>query len=113
VKVDVRSARPAGTPFVVDGTLYRPAQDCSRTYGGRVTINRVLILTPLAFREEPFAFVDPDPEGPYPDGLHTLSQVGNVTLIDGKRTLFVPVEFRRVLLKKLASMFKRSRTSTH
>src|ERR1700733_4882014 len=113
VKIDIRSARPAGTPFVVDGTLYRPAQDCSRTYGGRVTINRVLILTPLAFREEPFAFVDPDPEGPYPDGLHTLSQVGNVTLIDGKRTLFVPVEFRRVLLKKLASMFKRSRTSTH
>jgi hypothetical protein len=113
VKVDVRSARPAGTPFVVDGTLYRPAQDCSRTYGGRVTINRVLTLTPLAFREEPFAFVDPDTEGPYPDGLHTLSQVGNVTLIDGKRTLFVPVEFRRLLLKKLVSMFKPSRTATH
>ncbi|MFX8406684.1 hypothetical protein ABTL65_19795, partial [Acinetobacter baumannii] len=27
VKIDVRSARPAGTPFVVDGVLYRPAQD--------------------------------------------------------------------------------------
>jgi DNA-binding transcriptional regulator/RsmH inhibitor MraZ len=32
-----------------------------------------------------------------------------VTLIDGKRFIFVPAEFRRVLLKKLASAFKRSR----
>jgi hypothetical protein len=113
VKIDVRSARPGGTPFVVDGTLYRPAQDCSRTYGGRITINRVLTLNPLAFREEPFAFVEPDAAGPYPDGLHTLSQVGNVTLIDGKRVLFVPAQFRRVLLKKLASVFKRSRIPAH
>ena len=113
VKIDVRSARPGGTPFVVDGTLYRPAQDCSRTYGGRITINRVLTLNPLAFREEPFAFVEPEAAGPYPDGLHTLSQVGNVTLIDGKRVLFVPAQFRRVLLKKLASVFKRSRIPAH
>ncbi len=56
VKTDIRSARPAGTPFVVDGTLYRPAQDCSQTYGGRVIINRVVTLSPLAFREEAFAF---------------------------------------------------------
>ncbi len=29
VKADLCSSRPAGRPFVVDGTLYRPAQDCS------------------------------------------------------------------------------------
>jgi hypothetical protein len=111
VKVDIRSARPAGAPFVQDGVLYRPAQDCARTYGARVIINRVLALTPLAFREEPFAAVDPERAGPYPSGLHTLSQAGNVTLIDGKRFIFVPAEFRRVLLKKLAAVFKRSRQS--
>jgi len=111
VKVDIRSARPAGTPFVEGGVLYRPAQDCSRTYGGRVIINRVLTLTPLAFREEAFVPVDPDHASPYPSGLHTLSQVGNATLIDGKRLLFVPIEFRRVLLKKLSSAFNRSRSS--
>ncbi len=27
VKTDARSARPGGTPFVVDGVLYRPGQD--------------------------------------------------------------------------------------
>jgi hypothetical protein len=113
VKIDVRSARPAGTPFVVDGSLYRPAQDCSRTYGGRVIINRVHTLTPIAFREEAFAYVDPDPAGPYPEGLHTLSRVGNATLIDGKREIFIPAEFSRVLMKKVTSLLNRPRAATH
>ena len=53
VKIDVRSSRPAGTPFVRDGVLYRPAQDCSRGYGGAVVINRVVRLDETAFVEEP------------------------------------------------------------
>jgi len=97
VKTDARSARPAGTPFVHEGVLYRPAQDCSRVYGGRVVINRVTCLTPTAFAEEPVAMVEPDPCGPFPAGLHTLSGVGDVTLIDGKRTAFIPTEFRLAL----------------
>lgn len=109
VKVDIRSARPAGTPFVHDGFLYRPAQDCAATYGARVMINRVLTLTPHEFREEEAVAVEPERAGPYPSGLHTLSQVGEATLIDGKRFIFVPAEFRRVLLKKLGAAFRISR----
>jgi len=56
--------------------------------------------------------VDPDRAGPYPSGLHTLSQVGEATLIDGKRFIFVPAEFRRVLRKKLSSAFRISRKAT-
>jgi hypothetical protein len=97
VKIDVRSARPGGTPFVVDGQLYRPAQDCSSTYGARIVINRVLALSPTEFCEEVAATVNPDPRGPYPAGLHTLSKFGARTLIDGKRSIFVPAEFLRVL----------------
>ncbi len=33
VKCDVRGSRPAGTPFVHGGELYRPAQDGSKRYG--------------------------------------------------------------------------------
>jgi hypothetical protein len=77
--------------------LYRPAQDCSNTYGARVVLNRVLVLTPGAFCEEAAATVDPDPKGRYPGGLHTLSKLGNQTLIDGKRSVFVAAEFFRVL----------------
>ena len=88
VKFDARSARPGGTPFVVDGVLYRPAQDCSRRYGGSVVVNRIDELTPTAFREVPVAGVRP--RAPYPDGLHTLSAAGARTLIDGNAFRFAP-----------------------
>ncbi|MGA8905849.1 MAG: hypothetical protein WB661_12670 [Candidatus Bathyarchaeia archaeon] len=85
VKIDIRSARPAGTPFIHKGYLIRPAQDCSRAYGGSIVLNRVTRLTTTEFREEPIARVEADPEGSFPDGLHTLSAVRGFTLIDGKR----------------------------
>ena len=110
VKTDVCSARPAGTPFVSEGVLYRPAQDSSVTYGSRVVINRVHTLTTTAFREEPVAFVEPDVNGPYPDGLHTLSAVGGMTLIDGKRLQLAPAEFGRVMGRML---MRRVRKLTH
>jgi hypothetical protein len=109
VKMDVRSARPGGTPFYEDGVLYRPAQDCSATYGGRIIINRVLTLTPTDFREEQAATVEPDPAGPYPSGLHTLSRVGGDTLIDGKRVIFSPPEFQRVFALYLGRLWRRLR----
>jgi hypothetical protein len=111
VKVDVRSARPGGTVFIRDGVLYRPAQDCSRTYGGRIVINRVITLTPTTFAEEFAAAVDPEAAGPYPCGLHTLSAVGNVTLIDGKRIRFVPAQFARTLRSWLNRLRRRRGSS--
>jgi hypothetical protein len=90
VKLDVRSSRPAGTPFELDGVLYRPSQDSSRRYGGRVVINRIEVLTPDAFAESPVAAVDPFAADGYPDGLHTLSAVGPRTLVDGNRVHFSP-----------------------
>ena len=78
-----------------EGVLYRPAQDCSTTYGRRIVVNRVLELTPEQFREETAAAFEPDKTGPFPAGLHTLSAVADYTLIDGKRFLFVPHEFLR------------------
>jgi hypothetical protein len=101
VKTDVRSSRPAGSPFVHEGQLYRPAQDCSRTYGGAVAINRVLRLTPTEFAEEVVRVIEPDLDGPFPDGLHTLAAAGNMTLIDGKRMIFVDEVFLRVVRRRL------------
>lgn len=85
VKLDPRSARPAGTPFVHAGTLYRPAQDCSSSYGRQVVVNRVVRLGPTEFEEEAVRVVEP-PAGRWPDGLHTLSAAGPWTLIDARRT---------------------------
>jgi hypothetical protein len=85
VKCDLRSARPAGPLFMLDGALYRPAQDCSVTYGGAVIINRIDRLTPEEFAEQAVSRLAPAGHGPYPHGLHTLSGAGNLTLVDGKR----------------------------
>lgn len=97
VKTDIRSARPAGTPFVQDGRLYRPAQDCSRTYGGRIVLNHVERLTPWEFVEEPAAVIEPSGDTRFSQGVHTVSAIGDCTLIDGKRLTFVPREFGRTV----------------
>jgi hypothetical protein len=106
VKIDVRSARPAGPVFWADGDLYRPAQDCASGYGTRVVINRVSLLNPWEFREEVATAVEPDRAGAYPAGLHTLSSLGDKTLIDGKRMLFVLPEFLRIARHYLRALIK-------
>jgi hypothetical protein len=88
VKTDLGSARPAGTPFVLDGELYRPSQDSSKGYGGSVVLNRVLRMTTTEYREERAATVAPFRDGPHRHGIHTLSAVGDRTLVDGKRYAF-------------------------
>lgn len=82
---DLGSARPAGPIFEHEGRLFRPAQDCTRTYGGAVVINRIEALTPDLYREVPIARLDPDRSGPCPDGLHTLTVSEAGILVDGKR----------------------------
>ena len=84
VKVDVTSARMAGKTFRYQGQLFRPAQDCLRTYGGAVVLHRIDTLTPTAYSETLVRRVSPDLLGSCPDGLHTLNAWGDRTLVDGK-----------------------------
>jgi hypothetical protein len=96
VKVDIRSSRPAGTPFIHGGALYRPAQDCSRVYGGAVVLNRVEILTPDDFAEMEVVRLGTDGDPFFSGGRHTLSAAGPWTVMDGHRYVFTPgLAFRR------------------
>ncbi len=95
--VDVNGARGAGTPFVHEGVLYRPVQRCSPRYGSAVGIFRVDRLDPDGYAQTEVAVISPDPDGPFPDGLHTISAVGGVTLVDGNvRRLSLPVVKREL-----------------
>lgn len=87
---DRRTARGGGTVFRHRGRLYRPAQDCTKRYGGALVIAEVLALTPSAYAERIVCRLDPDPNGPFPHGLHTLSTDGERCFVDGKRMVFVP-----------------------
>ncbi len=97
IKTDIRSSRPAGTPFVSGGRLYRPAQDSSRVYAGAVVVHEVIRLTPTEFVEVPVVRLDPFPGSSYPDGTHTLCAAGDRTIIDAKREIFMlPALWARV-----------------
>ncbi len=87
VKKDVSSSRSAGTPFMIDGEIYRPSQNCSKTYGGSIVISKIIKLTENEFAEEFVKEILPN-DRKYCDGIHTISSFGNFTLVDGKRKVF-------------------------
>ncbi len=100
VKADLSSARPGGTPFLHQGALYRPVQDCSSSYGGGLAINRVERLSPERFSESVAIRLAPPRSWAWRRGWHTLSAAGSMTLLDAKRVTFLPAAFRRVLGRK-------------
>lgn len=101
VKTDIRSSRPAGTPFIEEGKLYRPAQDCSKTYGGAIVLNQILELSETGFLEKAVTQLGPLSGTAFSQGMHTLSAMGNYTLVDGKTHTFIPLVFLNVLKKRL------------
>ena len=101
VKTDISSSRPAGTMFIHEGKLYRPAQDCSTTYGARIKFHVVTKLTTEEFKERCVSVVNPVVNSKYNKGLHTISSFGDYTLIDAKRYQFDFNNFRHQLAKKI------------
>lgn len=81
VLIDARSARPAGRLWQRDGALYRPAQDCSTHYGGRLAINRITTLTPDAFAEDVVCDVS-FTDHAHLIGPHSLSFAGGLEVVD-------------------------------
>lgn len=86
VRIDLGGSRPGGTPFLHDGVLTLPVQDCRQTYGGAIRLLTIHALTPDRFDAEAGAPITaPASATPHVDGLHTLSACGDLTLIDAKR----------------------------
>lgn len=81
VLTDVRSARPAGTPFVVDGRLVRPAQDCTGGYGSALTLAEVTRLDATGFTQRSLGRITFDEASGF-SGPHTLNQIGRWQLLD-------------------------------
>jgi methionyl-tRNA formyltransferase len=84
VKVDVRSARPAGRVFHQDGRLYRPAQDGAPRYGTAIVVHELLELTPTTFREEAVTRISATWR-PGLTGTHTINAAGGLTAIDARQ----------------------------
>lgn len=85
----LQHSRCGGTPFRKDGKLYRPAQDCTKRYGGALRIMRITECSIESFREEEATQIQPA-HGKNPHGFHHLSAWGDKCLVDGKRMMFSP-----------------------
>lgn len=106
VKTDIRSARPAGTIFKHNDQIFRPSMDYSEKIEGRIVINKIVTLSINEYTEEMHTIINPIKNTPFSDKIHTLSQVGPYTLVDGAKELFVfhtisalKYKFRRALQK--------------
>ncbi|MBJ3813638.1 hypothetical protein F9C28_01510 [Shimwellia pseudoproteus] len=107
IRQDKRGARMGGTPFLQEGKLILPTQDCSQTYGGAL---QLLEMSPASLANPVLTagcrLTAPASNAPFTTGLHTLSAAGNVTLIDTKKTLIgspqrIAVDLRRAVRKWL------------
>ncbi len=101
IKCDVTSSRSAGSPFFSEGRFYRPAQDCSWQYGRAIVINEILQLDPVHFHEYQVKTIEAHPK--FPNGIHHISGLGNLTFVDGRRDFFSP----KIALLKILRLFKK------
>ena len=81
VVLDASCARPGGMPFLLGGRLIRPAQDCSRLYGGGLALCSIDHLDSERFSQSLWKRLGPPP-GTRGLGVHTLNADGNVEAID-------------------------------
>jgi hypothetical protein len=107
VQADPGCARPAGPIFMKGDVPVRPAQDCSRTYGGAVVLQEILELTADSYRERALRRLEPSSPS-YPHGLHTLAPAGEVSLVDGKRWGREPVSLAEMVAAKSAKIANRT-----
>ncbi|HQV76222.1 MAG TPA: hypothetical protein PLE78_12075 [Flavobacteriales bacterium] len=85
LKFSDKSTRPAGTPFMHEGELWRPARDGSTPNTDHVTLNRVKRLSTTEFEEEVVRRIEGFPGTVYAKGIRTMCAMGDITLIDGLR----------------------------
>ncbi len=102
-KSNPRGSRSAGAIFEVEGELYRPAQNCSDSYGKSIVLYKIMELNEKSFKEEEFMELKADTFGRYKNGIHTINAFGDKTLIDGKRSYFSFLKAIRLLSAKMKS----------
>lgn len=101
---DVRSARGAGKIFKLGNDLFRPGQNYSIHKEGSITISKINKLSPFEYSEEIVSNIHPIKNSKYPDKIHTLNSLKNITVIDAceiRSLIFRPDIFLRIVKSKL------------
>ena len=80
VEFEDKIARMAGDFFSVDGKIYRPAQDCNRSYGNGLVIQEVVRHNGIWRFKEIHRYYSPYKK--YSLGIHTLNHYKDVIVVD-------------------------------
>ena len=88
VKVDCADARMAGSFFMHNDKLIRPAQECCRYYGTSVCLNQVEAMNDKEYVEKQIDKIQPFRGSKFKQGFHTLNGNETMTVFDGKRWIF-------------------------
>lgn len=80
---NIGNSRPAGSIFIENGKIYRPAQVSTvDEYGQAIIINKIKTLNEKIFDEEKIKVIEPWEK--QIKGIHTMNHVNNLTVIDAK-----------------------------
>jgi len=101
IKIDISSSRNAGRILYNEEELIRFSQDCSKDYGSRIAINKILELSEINFLEETIGYIEPKNEWDYNEGLHTISFTNNYIVIDAKKSIFHFKTLKKKIFKKI------------
>ena len=100
VKYGLDGTRPAGNLFVIDGEIYRPAQNCKDYYGKSLTINKITKLNENEFSEEVYLILTGGKDSPFKEGLHTMNVLEDIIVVDGIKMIFNPIKKWQLFLQK-------------
>jgi hypothetical protein len=95
--IDARAARSAGAIWSYQGKMFRPAQDCSRVYGGGLSLCRIDVLDGECYEQTIIGRITAT-SGKAVLGCHTFNAAGNIEAIDvfgdisGLQTAFLSVD---------------------
>lgn len=91
---DRGGSRPAGSLFMMDGRIIRPAQDCSRVYGGAIVLKRLEELTESSYCEVEAGRIEPSII-PGASRVHTMNRNDRWEVYDGFRWAWGPRKMGR------------------
>jgi hypothetical protein len=111
VKSGLDGTRSAGSFIEVDGTIYRPTQNCQKEYGDSITIYEISELTETKVTEEPYMNIELDRRNKHNKGMykiHTINYMDNFIVVDGKNWTFSPLHQLMNYLRKKKSFEPKS-----
>jgi hypothetical protein len=87
VRSTLQGARMAGYPFMLDGALIRPAQNCMHQYGGSMIFQQLVELSPEDYVEQELCRITSRRGSRFGHGIHTYSALPDLVAIDGYRLI--------------------------